>query len=67
MGSLALLQVRIWCPGCPRGWGMIVSVIFWALVIVLLALVVWFFYRILTGGERQRRGPHVGGGPGESP
>lgn len=46
---------------------MIVSVIFWALVIVLLALVVWFFYRILTGGERQRRGPHVGGGPGESP
>lgn len=37
-------------------------VIFWALVLILLALAGWFFYRILTGGSRQRHRPRGTGG-----
>lgn len=64
---LALIQRNFWCPWCTGGWGMVVMLIFWALILILLALIVWFFYRILTGGRPRnggRRGPGVGPGAG---
>lgn len=48
---LAILQgnpQKIWCIEC-RGWGMAVMLIFWALVLILIAYLVWFFFRILGG------------------
>jgi|GEM_PF-6189254 len=33
---------------------MFVMAIFWVLIIILLAFIVWFFYRILAGGRRWR-------------
>lgn len=68
MGMLALFQRHFWCPECSGGWGMVVMLIFWILILILLALIVWFFYRIFTGGrprDGERRGP--GPGPGGSP
>src|SRR5690625_4200181 len=41
-------------PICTGGWGMFVMAIFWVLIIILLAFIVWFFYRILAGGRRWR-------------
>lgn len=66
MGALALIQGRMWCPECMGGWGMLVMLIFWILILILLALIVWFFYRILTGG-RPRGGKGPGNGPPDKP
>jgi uncharacterized membrane protein len=69
MGVLASIQGTFWCPECTGGWGMLVMLIFWILILILIALIVWIFYRILSGGGRPRRGPRggpgTGGGPGD--
>jgi uncharacterized protein HemY len=58
MALLSLLQgfpERIWCIEC-RGWGMVVMLIFWILILILIAYLVWLFFRIL-GGHGGRRWP----------
>lgn len=58
MATLALLQGRGWCPMCGWGWGMmILIIIFW---IIVLALLVWLIYRLFGGirgaGRRSEEG-----------
>jgi hypothetical protein len=60
MGLLALIQSRIWCIECGGGLGKVVMLIFWLLILILLAFLAWFFYRILKSPGRPRGGPGVG-------
>lgn len=70
MALLAILQgfpQKLWCIEC-RGWGMVVMLIFWALILILITYLVWFFFRIL-GGHGTRRWPwgRRRPGPGNEP
>lgn len=69
MGVLALTQNRIWCLECGGGLGKVVMLIFWLLILFLLAYLAWFFFRILRsgGGPRDNSGRGRGAGPPSGP
>jgi putative membrane protein len=58
MAALVLLQAHGWYPMGGWGWGMmIISLIFW---IIILAIVAWLFYRLFSGARGVGRRPDEG-------